>query len=610
MNGSLHPIDGSPQPEGERRLGPASFLFRDRPDSCRECGGCVRHCPARAIRALGSRPEIIEEKCVKCGACVVACGNAGYEVRDDLGLVTDLLAEGRPVVAVLATEFVAAMHPLSPLDLERALEAQGFYAVESTLLGEEMVALEYEKTHARPSPLVLRSTCPVAVSWVQRFHPSLVSALAPNVPPYVAQARLVKELYPAGTAVVYVSPCYARKDEAYDEQFGGAIDAAIDFDELRRLVGHTRPRVVSAMGAPPGSRRPQPVKELSLTDGFPRRTMTERDMTDGEVQVVRGLDRLDRLLRGIEAGEAAPAIVDMLSCEGCVDGPAVNPGMSLFAKRNVVAAERAANVYAPVSSRALLSHLPSVSLRRSFAAEPFIAPVPSEAEVDAVLAEGEIASRSAALDCGACGYDTCVEHAVAIVQGNSNWGMCFPLQRDRLSRHIRELSESATIDSLTGLWNRRAFSERLQAELSRAARYGGDVSLLMVDVDEFKGVNDRFGHLVGDGVLSRVAELMRANLRMSDVPARYGGDEFAVILPGTDKTHAYIVAEKLREDMARTPLAFTVGGAEIETTVTLSVGVAGTRRGMADPLVVLEAADRALYEAKESGKDQVRLASG
>lgn len=575
---------------------------------CRECWGCVRHCPARAIRVVDGRSEIIAEKCVRCGLCVSECGSNGHSVRDDTDLVRGLLASDRLVVAVLATEFVAALYPMSVADVEARLEGLGFYAVESTLLGEELVALAYEGRHARETGLpVIRSTCPVVSDWVRTYRPALSGALVPIVPPYVAQSRLVKALYPEGTAVVYVSPCFARKDEWRDPELDGAVDAVIDFIELKGMLEGSR-RGDAAVALDGGNHRPEPLKELSLTDGFPRATLMSRDMTSSDVVVVRGLRALDRLLAAIEAGEAAPLIIDALNCEGCIDGPAVNPGVSLFAKRNVDALEREGRLRPAVSSRELLHHLPSVDMVRSFRAAPVRIEAPTASEIDAILAEGEFASRVEVLDCGACGYPTCVEHAVAIHEGNSSWDMCFPLQRRRLERSAEQLAESSTLDSLTSLWNRRVFSERLNEEIARHVRYGTPVSLLMLDLDGFKGINDAHGHLAGDAVLSSVSEVLRGSLRTTDLPARYGGDEFAVILPGVHKTDAFAVAEKLRAaiDAVRVEVAGNGHLGEVR----VSIGVAAAAKGMSDPLELVEAADRALYAAKGAGKDQVRLAPG
>jgi diguanylate cyclase (GGDEF)-like protein len=592
--------------DGTRELGEGPLITTEA-GTCRECWGCVRLCPARAIRVVDGRADIIGEKCVRCGLCVSECASDGHAVRDDTDDVHRLLESGRPVVAVLATEFVAALHPMGVTEIENRLEELGFHSAESTLLGEELVAVAYESRHTGATGVpVIRSTCPVVNDWVRRYRPALTGALVPIVPPYVAQARLVKALYPADTAVVYVSPCFARKDEWRDPEFEGAVDGVIDFTELRRMFDEG-----ARAGAPAGaggSRRPEPLKEISLTDGYPRTTLLERDMTSSDVQVVRGLRALDRLLCAIEAGDAAPLIIDALNCEGCIDGPAVSPGMSLFAKRNIDTLERESRVHSAVGSRGLLKHLPGVEVVRRFLADPVGSPVPSAAEVDAVLAEGEIERREDATDCGACGYRTCVEHAVAIRNGDSSWDMCFPLQRRRLERSVERLEESATLDPLTELWNRRGFANRLSDEIARHVRYGGPLSLLMLDIDDFKSVNDRHGHVAGDEVLRTTADVLRENLRASDLPSRYGGDEFAILLPGVGKTDAFAVAEKLRAAMAATRFGIGRNGDEAE--VRCSIGVASAGSGLREPVELVEAADKALYQAKESGRDQVRLAPG
>lgn len=579
-------------------------------ESCKECWGCVRHCPARAIRVVDGTSEITVERCVKCGLCVAECSTCGHVVRDDLPAVRELLESGRPVVVVLASEFVAALHPLTPPEVERALEAAGFHAMESTVIGEEIVATSYESALTRPGHIPrIRSTCPVATMWVRKFHPTLTDALVPLVPPYIAHARLVKRLYPEGCAVVYVSPCYARKDEIFEPGLEGAVDAAIDFSELKRLLAEA-PRRHAPASPLPIAQRPQPVKQISLTDGFPRRTLESFDLTDSDVVTVRGLRELDELLNAIERGESAPAVIDMLSCEGCIDGPTVNPGLSVFAKRNIEAAERERQPVSSVSSRSLLGYLPQVDLVRTFTPDPVAMVVPTEEQIDAMLAEGEFSNRAEVLDCGACGYSTCVEHAVAVLTGCSTWEMCFPLQRRKFRREKERLEAFATIDEVTGLWNRRVLAARLSEEIARSARYGSPLSLVMLDLDDFKLVNDDLGHVAGDTVLEAIGEMLRSTLRESDVPIRYGGDEFAIILPGITKTEAYVVAEKLRERLESTPITVTADERTQDLRVTGSLGVASVGSQSAEALSLLEAADGALYQAKASGRNQVRLAVG
>jgi diguanylate cyclase (GGDEF)-like protein len=168
------------------------------------------------------------------------------------------------------------------------------------------------------------------------------------------------------------------------------------------------------------------------------------------------------------------------------------------------------------------------------------------------------------------------------------------------------VERQAVTDDLTGLANRRAFDETITTEVERSRRFDQPVSLVMVDIDDFKTVNDRHGHLLGDEVLKQVADVLRASGREIDEPARYGGEELAMVLPGTDLEGAYNLAERIREGIAdlRIPLPH---GEVLRVTASLGAAV---RPGSADDVIgLVRAADQALYEAKRSGKNRTVRAS-
>jgi diguanylate cyclase (GGDEF)-like protein len=170
-----------------------------------------------------------------------------------------------------------------------------------------------------------------------------------------------------------------------------------------------------------------------------------------------------------------------------------------------------------------------------------------------------------------------------------------------------KIATLTTHDDLTGLPNRSWFFDRLDEEIDRARRYGNKLSLIMVDLDHFRAVNDSFGHPLGDLALAEVARLLAANVRTSDVVARYGGEEFMIILPETDAARAARAAEKLR--MVVEVNDISLEGPEIK--VTISCGVADLasvhpeRGSLRDAFVV--AADRAMRRAKKSGRNQVLM---
>jgi len=183
------------------------------------------------------------------------------------------------------------------------------------------------------------------------------------------------------------------------------------------------------------------------------------------------------------------------------------------------------------------------------------------------------------------------------------------LNLKRLQDELREkneaLSRLSTTDSLTGLRNRRYVDEVLAIEVLRAQRYGSPLSVLMADLDHFKEVNDAHGHLVGDEVLRRVADLLRQNLRVTDVGGRYGGEEFIVIMAQNPVEGARLLAERWREAVAEARFEVVPAGA---LEVTLSVGVAGYDRDKHHSAVdVVAAADAALYRAKQAGRNRVAV---
>ena len=171
---------------------------------------------------------------------------------------------------------------------------------------------------------------------------------------------------------------------------------------------------------------------------------------------------------------------------------------------------------------------------------------------------------------------------------------------DNLIKVRKMLSRLASTDSLTGVWNRRKFMRYLKEEFNRAQREGRSLGVLMVDMDNFKEINDRYGHPAGDLLLRQLAQLIRHNLRNYDRIARYGGDEFILLLPGSDNRGTQTVADRLlhlvRQKKFRT-------GTGMTTALNLSIG--GTATGSArdlDPKSAVRTADRALYQAKKAGR--------
>ncbi len=186
--------------------------------------------------------------------------------------------------------------------------------------------------------------------------------------------------------------------------------------------------------------------------------------------------------------------------------------------------------------------------------------------------------------------------------------------QDELHATQKKLEEQSITDALTGLRNRRFFDERLHEEFGRAQRYSDPVSLIMLDLDHFKRVNDRYGHQTGDVVLRESAGLLKGSLRDPDIPARYGGEEFAVILPKTHVQGALAVAERIWRAIGNKVFRHALGDGRggtpppVEVRITVSIGIAFfPSKDISSAELLVKYADEALYQAKNSGRNSICL---
>jgi two-component system cell cycle response regulator len=239
------------------------------------------------------------------------------------------------------------------------------------------------------------------------------------------------------------------------------------------------------------------------------------------------------------------------------------------------------------------------SLTRAIKSDPALAGI----FVIITTARGEGAMRAEGFEIGADDYLVKPIEPRELLARLRNGVMLRRLQAE-LEEKNRELARLAAMDSLTLLPNRRSFDAAFRRELHSARRHDDTVALILLDIDEFKSINDRFGHDVGDEVLREIAIRLRAACRAGDTVARIGGEEFALIVTRTTGEGAAAVAERARALVSDRPFASTAG--ELAVTVSAGVAAAGGPLGF-DPPEVFRAADGALYASKEQGRNRVTL---
>jgi diguanylate cyclase (GGDEF)-like protein len=556
--------------------------FEINPDKCVACLACVRACPVEAVGVEATDVEIVDEACIRCGACVPACPHAAIDVRGDFSKALELAVAGNAIL-ILSVESEVHFYPHTPEQLVNACYHAGFGVVYRGVVGDELVAERYQQLWEKGHwGTMIRSTCPIVVETIRRDYPDLVPYLAPVQTPVEAEAQYIRTKHGSDTKIAYAGVCLTEG--------GGAVDAAITLRELEELL---RIRRVEVATEPPFFDRipEERRRHLSTAGGLPLPVLQDERHASRRFRKVRGLGHLPVITRAVTVDEIDLGFVDLLPCEGCLDHPLLGPADELYYRRKVQVA-----MEPPRSPEPVVEPDIDVDVRMSFDASVDGREAISEERIGMVIQRIGTAPGGSHWDCGACGFGTCHKFALAHIKGRADFRQCPPFQE----RRAEQAQEEAAVDELTGLATFRVLRDRLQQEVARARRSGLTFAVLFIDMDNFKDVNDRYGHEEGNEVLQIAAGVMDRAVRSTDMAARYGGDEFVVLLIGTDLIGAQKVGEQIRASVEEAGR----GAGYPEGVVTVSIGAAHFDLELDDP-EVLQTADRSLYQAKGSGGNRV-----
>lgn len=560
------------------------MIFSIDDERCVACLACARVCPVNAVAVPPDEGQvrIVAEACIQCGLCLPACPHDAIRAAGDVDRALQLIRGGNAVL-ILGTESAAHFYPAVPEQVVNAAYAAGFRVVSRGVIGDELVAEEYLRLWRDPSwGTLIRSTDPVVVETIRHRYPELIPYLAPVVVPAIAEARYLRSLLAADLRIVYAGVVLPGEH--------AEIDAALSFGDLQELFRRTG---VSVLDQPEYfSRVPQERRRhLSAAGGMPLAMLTEAAHSSARFRKVRGLEELPKLAHAVGVERLDLGFVDILSYEGSLDHPLAGPRDQVWWRRRVVQSSEPPRSRLPVVEAGVVASVGAVFTLRPLR----IAPDPMA--VQGILDQVGLGPNGRAWDCQGCGYATCRDFAESAVLGRASLRQCVPW----LARSAEESRREAATDLLTGLATFRVMQDRLQHEIERSKRSGERFTVLFLDLDRLKEVNDKYGHEAGNEVLRAVAQEMRRAVRASDLAARYGGDEFVVILTRTERAGAERVAEALRagiEGVGRR-LGYHAG------LVTVSVGIAEYSPGAGSDSDVLAQADAALYAAKTGGRNMV-----
>jgi iron only hydrogenase large subunit-like protein/nitrogen-specific signal transduction histidine kinase len=406
---------------------------------CRTCYTCVRECPAKAIRIVGGQAEVIVERCIACGNCTKVCSQGAKVFLNTTDRVIKLLETGSKVAAIIAPSFPAEFADIPDHHiLVGMVKALGYELVAEVSFGADLVADRYKKLVSEEKNFYISSDCPSIVNYVKLYHPALVDNLAPVVSPMVAMSRVVREKYGKETKIVFIGPCIAKKAESSE------IDEAITFTELRDMLadrGITPDNITPVDFDPPVGGRGA---IFPVARGLLQTAKISDNAITGNIIAAEGRIDFQGALKEFEAGLIKNQHMELLCCEGCIMGPGLSKNGKQYNRRSLVSSyanSKMKNIDTE-SWQKSFDEFAGLDLYIRYKPEDPLIETLNENDVNDILIKMGKKTKKDQLDCGACGYESCVEHAIAIKKGLAEVEMCLPYTIEKLHKSVKDLALS------------------------------------------------------------------------------------------------------------------------------------------------------------------------
>ncbi|SJZ70708.1 sigma 54-interacting transcriptional regulator [Selenihalanaerobacter shriftii] len=416
---------------------------------CQRCYACVRQCPVKAIKVEDNQARIVEDRCITCGYCLDVCARNAREAKSYRHEIKNWSQQGEELVACIAPSFIASFTECEPEQVVAGLQKLGFDQVYKVALGAQLIAEKYDEYLINSNKKNLISTaCPAVVNLIEKHYPQLVDNLIPLVSPMIVIGNLIKENNPE-TRVVFIGPCIAKKSEIQIKEAAGKIDAVLTFKEIKEMSREEGLETFKNLEYREFNQNYLPHSDnFALSGGL---TANLDSISSDEILITEGSHNCHQLLSGVLDDEIDIRLLDILFCDGCIDGPKIDSELSLFARQREVAKyfkedglQKSEN-----NKDQLKKALMKLDLKCKFKTVSHDEEFPNEQEVKEILTYTNKVTPSDELNCGACGYDTCREKAVAVYQGMAEIEMCLPYLLDQTREEVNYYKEKLSQDSQT-----------------------------------------------------------------------------------------------------------------------------------------------------------------
>lgn len=407
--------------------------------NCRNCYKCVRSCSVKAIRIKNEQAQIMNEHCILCGHCLEVCPQNAKTFSSDLDRVKSFLRQGQKTVISIAPSYLGVMKYTHPGQVVTALKQLGFKQIRETAEGAAYVTNAYHRILEEGSMKnVISTCCPSVNDLIEKYFPDLTPYMAPVVSPMVAHGMLIKKQLGMNTKVVFLGPCIAKKEEAeLDERTSGWIDAVINFSEAEQWMEEEGIEVKALEPSPMDNPDPKVNRLYPVSSGVMTSVVAKNGKDTYRKLFVDGLDNCIDLFRGMANGELEHCFIEANVCEGgCIKGPAISK-MEVSRFKAKLDIEEQIEYVSPDYPEAP----PEVDLEKQFYSRVEKEKMPTEEEIRSILRKTGKYSREDELDCGACGYGSCREKAIAVFQEKAELGMCLPYAFDKANSMANTVME-------------------------------------------------------------------------------------------------------------------------------------------------------------------------